>query len=47
MAPLGALALPHKVLGSVITPNHPYEGALPIFEALELPLSLLGSVIVP
>jgi hypothetical protein len=38
MAPLGALALPHKVLGSVITPNHPSEGALPIFESTGAPL---------
>jgi hypothetical protein len=47
MASLGALALPHKLLGSVITTNHFIEGALPILRALALPLSLLGSVIVP
>jgi hypothetical protein len=46
-SPLGALALPYKVPGSVITPNHPSEGALQIFEALALRLSLLGSVIAP
>jgi hypothetical protein len=47
MASLGVLALPHKILGSVITTNHLFEGVLPILRVLTLPLSLLGSVIVP
>jgi hypothetical protein len=32
------LALPYKVLGSVITPNHPSEGVLQVFEVLGTPL---------
>ena len=42
---LGALVLPYKISGSIITPICPSEGALSILGALAPPSSCLGSTI--
>jgi hypothetical protein len=44
---LGALALPYRVLGRVITHHYPSEGDISILGALALPSIFLGSVTTP